>query len=182
MVHRSYDARTGAWDGVRNIDVLAFETAASPTAASRAWNCHTQSWLGRYASQRLPRAASKFGTYALSAFWHGLYPGYYLFFLSAPAVQHLEAVLGAKVAPRVRALGVPAVSAAYDLVCRVGTSAALGYFVLPFIALGWDDGMRAWARLWYAGHAAVAALALALALLPARHHHHGHHHGHAKQA
>ena len=60
---------------MRNIDVLDFETASSPTAASRAWNRHTQSWLGRYAAQRLSRAVSKLGTYSLSAFWHGLYPG-----------------------------------------------------------------------------------------------------------
>ena len=103
--------------------------------------------------------------------------GYYLFFLSAPAVQSLEAQLGAKVAPRVRALASWPLSAAYDGLCRLGTAAALTYFVLPFIALGWDEGMRAWARLWYAGHVVAAGVGVALALLPAarRHHHHGHH-------
>ena len=58
-----------AWDTIRNIEIFKFETAASPTEASRVWNMNTQSWLGRYASQRLPRKWSKIGTYTLSAVW-----------------------------------------------------------------------------------------------------------------
>jgi hypothetical protein len=117
---RSFNPATGAWDGVGNMDVLAFETADSATAASKAWNkvrggarahayrrrpqrreCvraigrdatalttlprtllpappppppppqNTQSWLGRYCNQRLPKSIGVWATYALSAFWHG---------------------------------------------------------------------------------------------------------------
>ena len=47
-----------------------------------------------------------------------------------------------------------------------GTILTLNYFVLPFIALGWDEGMRAWAAMFYAGHVVAIALAIILAMLP----------------
>ena len=62
------------------MDILGFEFSQSIRAASRAWNKGTQNWLERYVYTRTGN--SLMATYFISAFWHGFYPGYYLFFMS----------------------------------------------------------------------------------------------------
>lgn len=74
---------TGAskgWNGVSNMDILGFEFAQSVREGSRAWNKGTQNWLERYVYTRTGN--SLLATYFVSAFWHGFYPGYYIFFMS----------------------------------------------------------------------------------------------------
>ena len=65
--------------GTRNIDIWGMETHKSVSEASRAWNQKTQTWLERYTYNRT--GGSLLATYFVSAFWHGFYPGYYIFFI-----------------------------------------------------------------------------------------------------
>ena len=76
------------WSGVENIEILAFETAANTQTLSRAWNKRTQGWLERYTYLRTGR--SLLVTYFISAFWHGLYPGFFVFFMSVPLMTNIE--------------------------------------------------------------------------------------------
>ena len=43
---------------------------------------------------------SLYATYAMSAFWHGFYPGYYFFFLSMPMLTACERMGRKKLSPR----------------------------------------------------------------------------------
>ncbi len=45
------------------------------------WNIQTQIWLKRVCFTRLPTMKT-IGVFALSAVWHGFYPGYYFTFIS----------------------------------------------------------------------------------------------------
>jgi hypothetical protein len=80
----------------------------------------------------------------------GFYPGYYLFFLSAPLLQSVEKALGSKVWPRVQAAG-PAAAAVYSGLAHLVVPLGLNYLVAPFVALGWDYGITAWASMYYGG-------------------------------
>lgn len=80
----------------------------------------------------------------------GFYPGYYLFFLSAPLLQTLEKGFASKLTPRVAAIGGP-VAAVYNAVSRVAVPFGLNYLVMPFVALSWDQGITAWSSLYYVG-------------------------------
>ena len=56
----------------------------SPSALISGWNTSVQSWLKERVYRRLPKAtprsARMLATFAVSAFWHGVHPGYYLMF------------------------------------------------------------------------------------------------------
>jgi hypothetical protein len=174
-------AGAGDWAGVNNMDVVGFELAPTVSAASKAWNKRTQQWLATYLGKRVPRAWSVLSVYSLSAFWHGFYPGYYLFFLFAPFLQKVEVLITQRIRPRVHRLGRPAVWL-YNVLGALLTSAVLNYAVCPFIALGWTEGFTMWASFYYIGHIVCVVLYLVLRFLvpaPHRPHHHVHSAQHA---
>lgn len=85
------------WRGVENIDILGFETSWCVSTMTRAWNKRTQKWLELYSYQRSGK--SLIVTYFISALWHGLYPGFYLFFMSVPIVTEIERLSRTKLNP-----------------------------------------------------------------------------------
>mmetsp|Transcript_34143 Transcript_34143/g.32569 ORF Transcript_34143/g.32569 Transcript_34143/m.32569 type:complete len:522 (+) Transcript_34143:207-1772(+) len=85
------------WKGVENVDILAFEVAPNIQVLSRAWNKRTQGWLERYTYLRAGR--SLVATYMISAIWHGLYPGFFLFFMSVPLMTNIERLIKSKINP-----------------------------------------------------------------------------------
>ena len=92
------DPKTGEmvdnWETSVNVMPLLFETATTMKVGVDTWNMATERWLRHYVYDRV-RFHPKYGKYAryitfvASAFWHGLYPGYYIFFISAAV--HREA-------------------------------------------------------------------------------------------
>lgn len=89
--------RVIGWRGVENVDIVGIETAWSVQLLTRAWNKKTQHWLEMYTYQRTGRNVS--ATYFVSALWHGLYPGFYAFFLSVPALTEVERLAKQKLNP-----------------------------------------------------------------------------------
>jgi D-alanyl-lipoteichoic acid acyltransferase DltB (MBOAT superfamily) len=98
---QGFDAKGNpiGWEDVKNIDIVGFETAPCIQQLSRAWNKRTQGWLERYTYQRTNR--SLIITYFVSALWHGLYPGFFLFFMSLPLLTNVERLIRAKITPRI---------------------------------------------------------------------------------
>ena len=87
------------WRGVENIDIISYEFGTNIQSLSRSWNKRTQSWLEKYVYQRTNK--SLLCTYAVSALWHGLYPGYFLFFFSAALMSATERLIRTKINPLV---------------------------------------------------------------------------------
>lgn len=77
------------WNRTVNMRPLELETSSDFTHFVTNWNIRTSKWLKEYVYFRSvkpgerPGALANLFTYAVSAFWHGFYPGYYMFFLSA---------------------------------------------------------------------------------------------------
>ncbi len=71
------------WDRVINVDFWGYETSQNIKGVTDKWNIGTSKWLKQCVYQRLtplgssPTFAAVFGTYVVSALWHGFYPGYY---------------------------------------------------------------------------------------------------------
>lgn len=90
LIGLSYNGRDAEgnvkWDRIRMLDLLKYKMAKSIVRdAVPSWNMMSQAWLRRYVHQRFMAAgfshtASRIITFLTSALWHGLYPGYYLFF------------------------------------------------------------------------------------------------------
>eukprot|EP00061_Rhincodon_typus_P002549 g17863.t1 len=93
----------------------------------------------------------------VSAFWHGIHPGYYLSFLTIPVCLAAEGAMDAGVrqhmGPRGRAL--------YDWVHWFLKMRAYDYMCMGFVLLTYQDTVTFWRGLYFYIH----GLALALFLL-----------------
>lgn len=127
------------WRGVENIDIITYETGTNIQSLSRAWNKRTQSWLEQYVYQRTNR--SLLCTYAVSALWHGLYPGFFLFFFAAALMSSIERLIRVKINPLVladprsaeyhtKSAGV--IRVLYTVLCWLVTTVTLTYHAQTF--------------------------------------------------
>lgn len=149
------------WNGVSNMDVIPFELATTVAEASKAWNKGTQKWLQRYVYFRT--GGSLIITYFVSAFWHGFYPGYYLFFFSMAFVSIVQREWASKVSKRVAAAGA---AQAYNLLCIPFFSAFINYFSIVFQVLSWDRALVVWKSYEYWGHILTVAAYILCLVIP----------------
>uniref|UniRef100_A0A8R1XPP8 Lysophospholipid acyltransferase 7 n=1 Tax=Onchocerca volvulus TaxID=6282 RepID=A0A8R1XPP8_ONCVO len=71
-------------EAIRSLDICSIELNTSFRGVIRAWNRTVQFWLANYVYKRVPRSVGMLLTMSVSAFWHGIYPGYFLSFLTVP--------------------------------------------------------------------------------------------------
>eukprot|EP00560_Eucampia_antarctica_P001948 CAMPEP_0197831920 /NCGR_PEP_ID=MMETSP1437-20131217/12728_1 /TAXON_ID=49252 ORGANISM="Eucampia antarctica, Strain CCMP1452" /NCGR_SAMPLE_ID=MMETSP1437 /ASSEMBLY_ACC=CAM_ASM_001096 /LENGTH=472 /DNA_ID=CAMNT_0043435053 /DNA_START=74 /DNA_END=1489 /DNA_ORIENTATION=- len=127
------------WGNANNVDILDFEFAQNVKTLSAAWNKKTANWLGKYVYIR--NNGSLVATYGMSAFWHGFYPGYYMFFFSVPIMTFCERIGKKKLTPRLddgKKWGL------YGIVCWFATNSCVMYCVLGFQLLAYEWSIRAW--------------------------------------
>nr|KAJ0216326.1 hypothetical protein LSAT_V11C300103790 [Lactuca sativa] len=88
-VNYSSPTQTSQWGRAINVDILGVEFAKSSVEIPLAWNIHVSTWLRHYVYDRLIQKGKKPGffqllaTQTVSAVWHGLYPGYIIFFVQS---------------------------------------------------------------------------------------------------
>ncbi|KAI9913169.1 hypothetical protein PsorP6_005624 [Peronosclerospora sorghi] len=161
------DGSSRGWNGVSNMDIMGFEFSQSIRASSRAWNKGTQNWLERYVYSRTGN--SLVATYFVSAFWHGFYPGYYLFFMSLPLATAVNRLAFKRLRPRfIEADGSFGVKKkVYDVLSYVVTLFAMHYFVLPFQAMSWEHSLATLKNTYFFGHIAAIVLYMLFSAIPA---------------
>ncbi|CAA3005603.1 lysophospholipid acyltransferase 1-like [Olea europaea subsp. europaea] len=77
------------WDRAKNVDIVGVELATSSVQLPLVWNIQVSTWLRHYVYERLIQKGKKPGffqllaTQTVSAVWHGLYPGYIIFFIQS---------------------------------------------------------------------------------------------------
>ncbi|OIV94891.1 hypothetical protein TanjilG_22088 [Lupinus angustifolius] len=77
------------WDQAKNVDIIGVEFAKSAVVIPTFWNIQVSTWLRHYVYERLVQTGKKPGffqllvTQTISAIWHGLYPGYIIFFVQS---------------------------------------------------------------------------------------------------
>lgn len=161
------------WSGVENIEILGFELASNVQGLSRAWNKRTQGWLERYTYQR--SGESLLATYFVSALWHGLYPGFFVFFMTVPLNTNIQRLIKSKINPLV----IPGydnynyssapnsiVTQLYWVLSFVVTSMSTNYIVQTFSMSSWENCMIALGSYDHMGHAALVVVYVLLELFP----------------
>uniref|UniRef100_A0A8C5RE85 Leukocyte receptor cluster member 4 n=1 Tax=Laticauda laticaudata TaxID=8630 RepID=A0A8C5RE85_LATLA len=90
-IPESSDVETGCvaydYETIRNIDPYGTEFCIKVKDGIHCWNMTVQWWFYQYTYKNmsfLPRAIRYAWTMAISAYWHGLRPGYHLSFLTIP--------------------------------------------------------------------------------------------------
>jgi lysophospholipid acyltransferase len=145
-------------DNAANCVVLEVELAQNVKAITDAWNLSTDRWLKHYIYERVQYTPYKgwatSATFFTSAIWHGVYPGYYLSFITAAVLTQTER-MGRRV---VRPYFVDtAAKPLYDLGTFVCHQLVFNSIMMPFPLLLVEDAMNFWAALYYIPLIALAA-------------------------
>jgi lysophospholipid acyltransferase len=159
------DQVTGAarWDRLAQVDFFGVEFGQSFKQLTDSWNIRTGVWLKEYVYMRVPVALGDLprimATHLTSALWHGLYPGYFMFYVCMSF--SIETGRRLRRALRWRFLGSPALKRAYDVAGWLAVLSTTNYFCGAFLLLDYTYIMRYWAATHFGYHyAVIAALAL----------------------
>ena len=143
MFDRSVDSEGNDWSGCSNGNYFAVELSQNVKGVTDNWNMGVGHWLKNVVYFRLTSVLGERSqlpvllTQLYSAFWHGFYPGYYLFFTSASLLTIVARNSRTKLRPYFIAAGSTA-KMFYDLIGILCTTVSVNYVGLPFIVLDWD--------------------------------------------
>ncbi|OCT94406.1 hypothetical protein XELAEV_18012077mg [Xenopus laevis] len=123
---------TDRWDLLSNLDIVKIETATSFKMFIDNWNIQTAVWLKEVCYDRSPYNPL-FSTFMLSAFWHGVHPGYYLTFLTAVPITLAARRVRRTIRPWFQ--GNALNKTVYAVITWLCTQIAISYTVAPFMLL-----------------------------------------------
>ncbi|KAL8064289.1 hypothetical protein ABFX02_01G080200 [Erythranthe guttata] len=141
------------WDRAKNVDVLGVELAKSSVQLPLVWNIQVSTWLRHYVYERLVQNGKKPGffqllaTQTVSAVWHGLYPGYIIFF-----VQSATMIAGSRVLYRWQQASQTAVLKNLLVFSNFAyTLLILNYSCIGFMVLSMRETVAAYGSVYYIG-------------------------------
>jgi lysophospholipid acyltransferase len=146
------------WDRAVNAYPVAVELAPNIRTITDNWNLGTATWLKHYIYLRFSDQRSMLptlATYSCSAFWHGFYPGYYLFFISAAFLTETSKEVRRKIRPLfMKNETTPnyPIKYAYDIAGIIATSLIMNCVGVSFVILEWQPVYQIWSNLYFAGH------------------------------
>jgi lysophospholipid acyltransferase len=141
---------------------MGVERAATFVEIPKNWNVKTGMWLRHYVYDRCTPAGKRPGftqlllTQIVSGVWHGLYAGYWLFFVSSAVFVH-----GSKGVYRWQKdqKTVPKkMMWALDFPLWVLTTVGLNYLCGAFMLVTYDQCMNAWGSVYFIPHLTVLGM------------------------
>uniref|UniRef100_A0A1B6GW33 Uncharacterized protein n=1 Tax=Cuerna arida TaxID=1464854 RepID=A0A1B6GW33_9HEMI len=142
------------WDLVSNVDVIQFEFGSSLRESIEHWNKGTNVWLRMLVYDRYKRYPTVL-TYAVSSFWHGFYPGYYLTFAGGALFTFASRSVRHSII-RDFFQGTPTLRSLYNILSMVTTRIIVTYITFSFVLLEFWPSIRIynmktkqrWRRTW----------------------------------
>ncbi|KAI3822185.1 hypothetical protein L1987_09769 [Smallanthus sonchifolius] len=143
------------WDRAKNVDVLGVEFAKSSVELPLVWNIQVSTWLRHYVYDRLAQKGKKPGffqllaTQTVSAVWHGLYPGYLIFF-----VQSALMIAGSRAIYRWQQAVAPQNTIVKKMLMLMNfayTLLVLNYSCVGFMVLSLHETLAAYGSVYYIG-------------------------------
>ncbi|KRT85710.1 hypothetical protein AMK59_1035, partial [Oryctes borbonicus] len=135
-----YDANeVPKWDKFTNVYVFKFEFGTSLRECIEAWNIGTNVWLRRVVYERVDKYPTVL-TYALSALWHGFYPGYYITFANGALFTFAARSMRRTI--RDYFTGNSEIKMMYDISTFITTRLVMSYITFTFILLEFWPGIR----------------------------------------
>ena len=156
-----YDAMGKAcWDTAANIYPIGVEKSVTLNAIPLSWNVKTGLWLRHYVYDRVTPKGKKPGllqiliTQIVSGVWHGLYAGYWLFFVSSAFAVNAGRLMyrwkQTRVPEKYRVL--------VDVPLWAFTHVCLNYMCAAFILIDLKQCLQSWSSMRYFGHVGIAVL------------------------
>jgi len=161
------------WDRCTNVIIHKVEVAQNIRDFSAYWNIGTATWLRKCVYTRVESKnpfVPLLATYVTSAFWHGFYPGYYLFFVTGGVLTEAARETRRRIRPRfMKADGVTPNQPwkfVYDVVGILMAEWALSYSGVAFLLLSWENAVKVWTTLYFSGHIAIVLYSILIRLVP----------------
>ncbi|XP_010494450.1 PREDICTED: lysophospholipid acyltransferase 1-like isoform X2 [Camelina sativa] len=160
------------WDRAKNVDILGVELAKSAVQIPLVWNIQVSTWLRHYVYERLVQNGKKAGffqllaTQTVSAVWHGLYPGYMMFF-----VQSALMIAGSRVIYRWQQAISPQMAMLRKSMVFINflyTVLVLNYSAVGFMVLSLHETLTAYGSVYYIGTILPVVLILLSYVVPAK--------------
>ncbi|XP_076459466.1 membrane-bound acylglycerophosphatidylinositol O-acyltransferase mboat7-like isoform X2 [Babylonia areolata] len=139
------------YETVHNLDIYGCELAPLTKQGLRSWNMTVQYWLATYIHRRVPPPLKPYRvsvTMGVSAFWHGIHPGYYLSFLTVPPILMAEEAMAAAF----RKDATPGGQQLFDWGCWFFKMRGFDYMCMGFLLLKLGATLRYWHSIYFAGH------------------------------
>eukprot|EP01104_Vermistella_antarctica_P017299 TRINITY_DN6102_c0_g1_i2.p1 TRINITY_DN6102_c0_g1~~TRINITY_DN6102_c0_g1_i2.p1 ORF type:complete len:483 (+),score=104.42 TRINITY_DN6102_c0_g1_i2:193-1641(+) len=150
------------WTRCRNAWPLKVEWPTTMRDTANEWNLGVAHWLKHYVYLRLtpkgqrPTTFNTVVTYLVSAFWHGFYPGYYMFFVSCGLMQEMARDWRRAVRPYfVGPDGKPFNTThkfLYDQFTRVISMLCIEYIGAAFMLLSFERGLIVYRTFYWIPH------------------------------
>ncbi|KAL8563065.1 hypothetical protein ACOMHN_059582 [Nucella lapillus] len=141
------------WDLNENVNLWEVECANSLKTNIDGWNKRTLVWLRRVVYDRAPTHQTM-AVFAVSAFWHGFYPGYYLTFGSAALFTIAARLIRRNVRWWFQTNVVK--RQVYDAITFAFTRLVNVYICFPFLTLELMSTLRVYASLFFWMHLSAA--------------------------
>ncbi|XP_075047603.1 membrane-bound acylglycerophosphatidylinositol O-acyltransferase MBOAT7 [Mixophyes fleayi] len=145
-VNIEYDYET-----IKNIDCYGADFCVKVKDGMRCWNMSVQWWLAQYIYKNSPIKSLVFGsawTMLISAYWHGVHPGYYLSFLTIPLCLASEGAMDSGLRRRLSDSG----KLVFDWVHWFLKMRAYDYMCMGFVLLTFSDTVRYWRSIYFSIH------------------------------
>ncbi|KAM1024838.1 hypothetical protein ACFX13_038762 [Malus domestica] len=152
------------WDRAKNVDIIGVEFAKSSVQLPLVWNIQVSTWLRHYVYERLVKPGKKAGffqllaTQTVSAVWHGLYPGYIIFF-----VQSALMIAGSRAIYRWQQDVPPTMDVVKKILVFINfayTVLVLNYSCVGFIVLSLHETLASYGSVHFIGTIVPIALIL----------------------
>jgi len=147
-----------------------FKTSTNAKGIIDNWNIPCQHWLKYYVFYRLipvfGMRVAKILTFITSAFWHGFYPGYYLFFVSGAFLEPISQLLRDNLRWRfLDAAGNPKPTKIfYNAAGWIITFWTIDYLTIAFRLLDYSDGIKVWSSVYFITHVVGLFLLVTLSI------------------
>lgn len=159
------------WTRYINARSRKVEFSTSLAALAAHWNMCTGKWLRHYVYERLsppgkkPTFINMIVTQTVSGIWHGLFPGYWLFFITSAFMFDAS-----KQIYRYERTWRPAVQNFLPWVAfkMLFTAFILNYAAAAFVVLTWEYSFEAWRSVYFIGHILIFGIQLLAVVFPPR--------------
>ncbi|KAM8927431.1 membrane-bound acylglycerophosphatidylinositol O-acyltransferase MBOAT7 [Pelodytes ibericus] len=148
------------YETVKNIDCYGTDFCVKVKDGMRYWNMSVQWWLAQYIYKNSPVKSFVFGnawTMLISAYWHGIHPGYYLSFLTIPLCLASEGAMEAGMRRHLSDSG----KMLFDWIHWFLKMRAYDYMCMGFVLLTFSDTVRYWRSIYFSVHVLAVVLLIA---------------------
>eukprot|EP00162_Nutomonas_longa_P006201 comp16786_c0_seq1/m.27307 comp16786_c0_seq1/g.27307 ORF comp16786_c0_seq1/g.27307 comp16786_c0_seq1/m.27307 type:complete len:344 (-) comp16786_c0_seq1:108-1139(-) len=155
------------WDKLSQVNFFGVEFGQSFQQLTDSWNINTGRWLKNYVYLRLPASLGIWrlvATHMTSAYWHGFYPGYYMFY----ACMSLSIETGRRFRRTFRGLTVTydengketpkPWKPIYDIIGWLAALSTTNFFCGAFLLLDFHYTITFWRYSYFAYHIGVLVL------------------------